>query len=561
MTLKTKLFAPLLAILMLGMATTAFADLSCAVTVANVAARETVNSHWANTGDLVFTCTNPNATATTDGSLTIAYGLPITNSRTVGGAHVITIINQTGSFTGAQAVVFDTTRPDIPGGTGISNAGGLIGLTIPAQAAPAPGTFTVANVVLSLAGGTTAGQTDLRANLNVLSFSGNTTLTNTTPIIISSVLPSLSNSGATAPALAPGTTPAQFTAAGAPLGSTAGCTTQACIDARARFTVNVSENYIDAWRAPSQYYNNLVGTTPNGTDVQFTFSAMQPGSVISNCVILPPAGTTWTLTGSGIANAAGNATFFAELIGGATNLTAVETLGLACGTSAANPGYLPGTSTTPASANITVTMNQAPVGTALPGVGGTPAGTPAPRYQAGTTVGPVTVIIFSGASTGQTTMILPWGTGSGAASPPAGTFNTGIVVANTTKDPAVFGANEASDSSGNITFHFFPADGSAAFSVTPTTGFNLTGGVIPAGGSFIGLISDILKAGSVSSSFTGYVIIIANFTHAHGSAFVFGGVGASDRITSAQEVLVINNPSFSARNLFGAVLNAETTGR
>jgi hypothetical protein len=446
------------------------------------------------------------------------------------------------------------------GSTGVSNTGGLIGLRIPAQAAPANGTFTVANVVLSLAGGTTAGQQDLRANINILSASGNTTLTGTTPIIISSVLPSLASSGANAPALAVGTTPAQFTAAGAPLGSTAGCTTQACIDARARFTVNVSENYMDAWRTGAQFYNNAVGTTANGTDIQFNFSGMVPGSTISNCVVVPPVGTGWNLSGSGIANASGNATFTAELVAGATNLTTIETLGLSCGTSAATPAYGPGTSTTPASANITVTINQAPLGNAF-GAMNAPFATTAPRYQAGTTVGPVTVIIFSGASTGQTTLIVPWATGSGAAAPPAGTFNTGIVVANTTKDPAVFGTGEASDSSGALTFYFFPADGSASFTVTPTTGFNLTGGVIPAGGSFIGLVSDIMKAGSVTSSFTGYIFIVANFTHAHASAFVFGGVGASDRITSAQEVLVINNPSFSARNLFGVVLNAETTGR
>jgi hypothetical protein len=561
MTLKTKLFAPLFVILMLGMATSAFADLTCAITVANVAARDIANGHWENTGDLVFTCSAPNATPTTVGSLTISYGLPITNSRTVGTAgHLITLTNQTGLFA-ATPVIFDTTRTDT-GTSGVSNSGGLIGLTIPAQTAPAgTSTFTVANVLLSLAGGTTVGQTDLRANVNVLSTSGNTTLTNTTPIIVSSVLSALASSGANAPALATGTTPAQFTAAGAPLGSTAGCTTQACIDARARFTVNVSEDHMDSWRTASQYYNNGAGSAANGTDVQFNFQNMVPGSVISNCVLIPPAGTTWNLSGSGIANAAGNATFVAELQNtGATNLAAVETLGLSCGTSAATPAYNPGTSTTPASANITVTMNQAPLGTALPSQGG-PSASTAPRYQAGTTVGPVTVIIFSGASTGQTTLIVPWATGTGAAAPPAGTFNTGIVVANTTKDPASFGANEASDSAGSVTFNFFPADGGATFAITPTTGFNLSGGVVPAGGSFIGLVSDILKAGNVSTSFTGYIIVVANFTHAHGSAFVFGGVGASDRITSAQAVLVINNPSFSARNLFGAVLNAETTGR
>jgi hypothetical protein len=133
-----------------------------------------------------------------------------------------------------------------------------------------------------------------------------------------------------------------------------------------------------------------------------------------------------------------------------------------------------------------------------------------------------------------------------------GTYDTGIVIANTTKD-AVFGTEAqgaAADTSGSITFNFYPGDGSAAFAITPTTGFNLVGGVVPSGNSFIGTLSNILKSGNNTAPFQGYVLAVSNFTHAHGTAYVYGGT-AADRLTSATDVLVIANPLASARDAYG----------
>jgi hypothetical protein len=293
-----------------------------------------------------------------------------------------------------------------------------------------------------------------------------------------------------------------------------------------------------------------------GTHVLYTFSGMLPGSIITNCVLTPPVGTAWNLTGNGIGNSAGVTTMVAELVSGPTDLTTVETLKLSCGTGVLTPAYNPGTSTGPATTPITVVMSAWPQGNAL-GVGGVPTTTGGtPRYAAGSSVGPLTVIIFSGANTGQTTLLLPYVTASSATAPPAGTYNTGVVIANTTGDTASFGTDPgaAVDTAGNLTFSFYPADGSAPFNITPTSGFNTVAGVLPAGRSFIANFSDLLKLiPTPPVQFTGYVIVTANFTHAHGSSFVYGGI-ATERITSATDVLVLGNPSSWSRNdNFGVV--------
>jgi len=563
MKLKTRLLAPLFAVLMLGTATSAFADLNCNITTVP-AARDIINGHWENTGDLTFTCAPSagaaGATATTEASITVYYaGLTITNSPTLPADHAISIAP--GASYGAR---LDTTRVDTTG-TGVNNAGSLVAITLDPQAAPAAGSFTLRNVLLSMAGGVQAGGA-VFANVNVISQAGNVTLTGNPVLIVSNVLPML-NSTTNPPALQPfpgqtASAPAKFTAAGQPQPADISCSTAACMNARSAFSLTVSEDHNDSWRTPAQYYSNGLGATINSTNVLYTFSGMLPGSIISNCVLVPPAGTTWTLTGSGIANSAGQTTLIAELLptSGPTNMTAIETLTLNCGTSTTNPAYLPGASGGSATTNITVTMAPWPQGTALPGIGSTPStagGTP--RYAStGGTVGPVTVITFGATSTGQTTMLIPYALAN------VGTYDTGIAIANTTKD-AVFGTDAqgaAPDTGGALTFNFYPADGSPSFAVTPSTGFNLVGGVVPSGNSFIGNLSSILRTANNTAAFQGYVIIIANFTHAHGTAYVYGG-GATDRLTSATEVLTITNPLTpgAGRGVFAPLQGVEQTGK
>jgi hypothetical protein len=555
MKLKTRLLAPLFAVLMLGTATSAYADLVCAITVPTPAARTVVNGHWENTGDMTFTCA-PSAGAlgaapTTDASITIYYqGLTITNSPTTPASHPIEIFGSTMPV----AVVLDATRPEPGFVGGVNNAGSLVAITIPAQAVPAGGSFTLRNVVLSMAGGAVVGN-PISANVNVLSTAGNTVLTGSPVVVVSNVLPML-NSTTAPPELLPvivGQTagPAQFTATGGLAQPTPSCPALSpCANNRSAFSVSVSEDHIDSWRTTAQYYNNGVGTTVNGTNVLYTFSGMLPGSIISNCVIVPPAGTTWTLTGSGIAGTAGTTTMVAELIAGPTNLTAIETLLLNCGTSTTNPAYLPGTSSGNASTAITVSMSPFPTGTALPGPGGTPSSTVTPRYATtGGTVGPVTVVQFGASATGQTTMLIPYALSIVG-------YDTGIAVGNTTKD-GVFGTDAqgfaALDTAGTIQFNFYPADGSASFSITTPS--------VPSGNSYITTLSNLLKTQtSTPQTFQGYILAVANFTHAHGMAFVYGGL-PTERLTSATDVLVISNPLAAPRNAYAPLVGVEATSK
>jgi hypothetical protein len=404
----------------------------------------------------------------------------------------------------------------------------------------------------SLAG---AGGGPVSANISVQSANGNTSTTGAPVVVLNAALNTLDGaSGSNPPKLAGITTPAQFLPTGDPIPLNPGCNTQACADARATFHVQVSEAYIDAWRSTTNYFDNGNGNAVNSTEVTFTFAGMLPNAVIQNCSAqISPAGPTLGLSGSGIANAQGNASLVVSIAGGNTDNAQVETITLDCGTSMAAPAYAKGLSSGNASTSIAVSMQQSPIGVNLSGSGNTVSATGGiPRYQAGTTVGPVTVINFSGVVTGQTTMFLPFATASGAASPPAGTFNTGIAIANTSGDPAAFGAGAATNSAGNVTFHLFPADGSAPTAITPATGCGLVGGQIPAGGSFVCNLSQIMQAATppMTGSFTGYVFIVANFSHAHGNAFVYGGQSA-DRLTSGMQILTISNPEVQGRDSLG----------
>src|SRR5690242_2372512 len=98
---KMRLFMPLAAVLLMGMATSAFAQISC--NVASTPVSRAVNiGHTEQVGDLIFNCTGGTVN-TTAGVITINYpGLTsITNNNTIPAIHPITITNATGGFAGA----------------------------------------------------------------------------------------------------------------------------------------------------------------------------------------------------------------------------------------------------------------------------------------------------------------------------------------------------------------------------------------------------------------------------------------------------------------------------
>jgi hypothetical protein len=90
-------------------------------------------------------------------------------------------------------------------------------------------------------------------------------------------------------------------------------------------------------------------------------------------------------------------------------------------------------------------------------------------------------------------------------------WNTGIVIANTTGDTAVFGTSEAPDQLGKITFYFY--DATAGYVGSTTTASDVL-----SGNSFVDLASNLLPTGV--TSFSGYIMARAEFQFCHGFAFI-----------------------------------------
>jgi hypothetical protein len=155
---------------------------------------------------------------------------------------------------------------------------------------------------------------------------------------------------------------------------------------------------------------------------------------------------------------------------------------------------------------------------------GTPVGLLAPRFTA-LNVGSPTILSIAGSST---TLLIPYA----YASTTPNDFNTAMAIVNTTEDPgtAVLGFTGAIPQAGPVTFYLFPAGAAATprFSYTtqagsPGSGLDASGNVV-AGGTYSVFLSQIFPlaqppAGSTATlgtSFTGYIMIVANFTNAHG---------------------------------------------
>src|SRR5262245_63957624 len=95
--MKIRMLMPVLTVLLVfGLANTAFAQLSCSVASTPVS-RDTDTGHTEVVGDLIFNCTG-GSTATTTATMTIDYGVTITNSTAYPGGKPIGIVNTSGSF-------------------------------------------------------------------------------------------------------------------------------------------------------------------------------------------------------------------------------------------------------------------------------------------------------------------------------------------------------------------------------------------------------------------------------------------------------------------------------
>jgi hypothetical protein len=513
---KMKIFMPLVVILVMGMATSAFAQLSCNVASTPVS-RATATGHTEQVGDLIFNCTG-GATPTLAAVITINYpGLTnITNNNTTPAIHPIVIANVVGFPGGA------------PTFGSVSNTTGQIVINLPAQPAPAAvNSFSLTGVLSSLVG---TGLTSLTANVsvnpssNVLITAGQNVAT-----VITSVQP-------TPISAAPGAPTALYFSG-----------TGLAVPGRANTVFTITENYIDFFRnfSATQY-----ATATHDTQLLITFSGLPAGAFLTGCGAVATGGPTPPAVNVVTAPSALAPTILLLDFAADAQLGVIETITVTC-TGLNAPTTLPTTATA-----VTATVTAAPVGTAFCTPGTTVCGTAGtnalpgtgavPRF-ANTPVSVGTVLSFT---PNTTTMIIPYALGDPAANPPAGTFDTGIAIANTSTDivgtASIFAAGGATAQTGTVTFSFFPNDGVAA------NRFSFTTAAIAAGASYVANVSDILKQAGRTTAFSGYIIAVANFTNGHGMSFVYGGTAAG-RLTSASDVLVIPSPILSPRTATGGV--------
>jgi hypothetical protein len=167
-------------------------------------------------------------------------------------------------------------------------------------------------------------------------------------------------------------------------------------------------------------------------------------------------------------------------------------------------------------ANITYTATLAPNDPAFD-ANGKVTGLPIPRYAVDLVQGK-TLLSVAGSST---VLLAPL-----AQNMPSIGYDTGISVANTTLDPGaeLLGITGAIPQAGKIAFRFYQQQTpSAAVKVytyvtdgaSPGTGLDATGMLQP-GSTYTVLASQLLEAAGVTDEFQGYMVIITNFTNAHG---------------------------------------------
>jgi len=314
--------------------------------------------------------------------------------------------------------------------------------------------------------------------------------------------------------------------------------------ADATASVVLTEGFASAWRTRTQTATTGVGTdVQNGSNILLSISGLPSGitATLSRVVIAGPTQPGIALTSTSLTSASTTSTISFT----STDLTAVESIGLDVILSYTGTVTLP-LSTPGIQLSATMTPNST---TTL--VGGVPSGVVA-RFTA-STVGPVTIANVAQATS---TLLLPYAARVGTV------YDTGIAVANTTKDP--FTTGSATPAAGTVRFDLFPRSisGSTGSAGTQTTiqtsatvrpGTNGGGldanGNIPAGGTWSATLSELMAAASpaVTGDFIGYIFIQTNFVDAHGVSYIL----ENGRVAGTVPLLVLDSPASVSRNTTG----------
>ena len=392
-----------------------------------------------------------------------------------------------------------------------NSAGGLTGGSTATNSSS--GVFRIVGVRID-ANGKSGAQT-FSASLN--NSANNYLLSTTSGTVINNIGAGLA--GAPAIGLAPGSTAitgcSPVPSGGNPPAGTATIFTNRNVP-RTCGAFTLTEGFASAWRSEVQSGNSSTGPSigPNaGSQIKLTFNNV-------------PAGVTLTLT-SNRGSASSNSSL--NMLLSTTSITSSSTSAVLTfvNTSTSDVevaeidytvGQLSTTAavTTPGTISVTATMYPFGDGVDSSGLPRQDQGYPA--FVEGD-VGPTTIVNIVPANT---VMLIPYAL---VLLP----YDTGIAIANTTKDPFGTSAGGATPGNGTITVDFFPTTSTGGagtpFSLTTSstvkTGSGLSSdGTLAAGATWTVLLSQLLTAAGQTASFNGYIFIRANFLDAHGTATI-----------------------------------------
>jgi len=484
--MKTKLIL-IAAVMLLAFTVGAYAQTGATYTVSQETIDKVACCGLAEpTGAIAFNAV-ASSPASVTGTITLRYNLPIAN--TGGGATGVQIT--TAGAGGLTPATLTASNDAITGQ-------GVVVITVPAGNVY-PNTMTLSNVRINVSGScnTSTGAVEAHA-----SSTGNfLTIGETDAIaLVKSVGPAL-----VAPTVP---TPISVNASN---GVITGSGTTA---------VTFSEAFLTAFGHTSTFpdttrtYQTLIRLTVSAipTGVTITFPNAQGIFQVSSSTGVPSASNAVLTASTGVQ-------YVYYVMTAASSPAATDTLPLLPTAATAGPFPL-------APANVTISAALAPITTGA-------TATAFPSYTANCETSPVTFLTVSGVL--NTILLVPYATTEVG-------YNTALSVANTTKDPgttAMANFPTAIQQTGKITIYFYPKNGSTIASWVSTSYPSLYGldsaGKLPAGGTFVALLSQILP--TTVTEFGGYLFIVTDFTNAHVEFFVSN----FDNFTHGALMLVVSD--------------------
>jgi len=516
--MKTRMFICILGLLAVSLwSTSAFAQGT--LTVSSVPRTTAISTgHTEIAGDILLNLTPPvGGFGAGSSTLTVDYGVPIT----VPAAGFITICGSGTLVGGGAACTGGTSYTAATTGTsgtfqiGGSNQNQLLIVLFGLPAAAGTGTISITGVKVSLAAFAGTKLTATLATTAPPLGGGPYTIAagqNSTDVI-TTIAPAFTT------ASAPGST-------ATPLGGAGRGTILTTTTVSDRlFTIDVPETFVDAYKATlgvSGYLNDPALTV--------TFSGI-PAGIFLNLA----GGATGTSNTLCTTTTADTSQFYNTTSGAATGIPVSNLTNLVA--SQATPStvltftgvafnqtqteairlrgciYTSGATAPLTAGTIAATITLSPNGVALnSGVQITPVAGNFPRYQASTVS--VNVVDIRAA---ETVLLLSFAVRNTAG------FDTGIAVANTSTDP--LGSAGVTPNDGSITLTFYPQGTGSSFTYTTAAGSPGQGlgaaGLLASGKTWSVGLSELLGAISgAPASFTGYIFVRANFTNAHGAAYI-----------------------------------------